>query len=90
MKSHLVELWTSINFTISPFSLGVFLYGGSVTVSQTAVMAQMNLRPAHLVTAPLASSSVKMATVPTLVSSAMDSHTALTAQMRMPPSAVWQ
>lgn len=71
-------------------TVGVFLYGGSVTASQIVVMAQMNLRPARPVIAPLASSSVKMATVPTPASSATETQTAPTAQTRMRHSAVWK
>lgn len=66
----------------------MFLYGGSVMANQIAVMAQMNLRPAHPVIAPLASSSVRTATVPILVSSVMATLTALMVQMRMLLSAV--
>lgn len=51
--------------------------------NQTVVMAQTNLRPAHLVIVPLASSSVRTAIAPTLASSVMGTQTALTAQMRM-------
>lgn len=68
--------------------LGAFRYGGSVMVSRTVVMARMNLRPAHLATVQLACSSVKMATAPTLASSATATKTALMAQMRMLLSAV--
>lgn len=69
-------------------SLDVFLYGGSVMANQTAEMARMSLRPAHLATAPLESSSVKMATAHTPVSSVMAIQTALTVQTRMLLSAV--
>lgn len=69
-------------------SLGVFLYGGSVTASQIVVMAQMNLRPARPVVVPLASSSVKIATVPTPASSVTATRTALTVQTRMRLSVV--
>lgn len=84
------RLLTSFWFIENSFllSLGVFLYGGSVTASQIAVMAQMNLRPARPVIAPLVSSSVKMATVPTPASSVMATRTALTVQTRMRLSAV--
>ncbi len=82
----LISFWFIDNSFL--LSLGVFLYGGSVTASQIAVMVQTNLRPAHLVTAPLASSSVKMVTAPTPASSAMATQIALMVQTRMRLSAV--
>lgn len=59
-----------------------------MTANQIVGMAQMNLRHVHHVTAPLDSSSVKTATVPTPASSAMATQTALTIPMRMRLSAV--
>lgn len=81
---------SNLNCLCCSYLIGVFLYGGSVTASQIVVMAQMNLRPARLVIAPLASSSVRTATVPILVSSVMATLTVLMVPMRMLLSVVRQ
>lgn len=76
---------TCLYFLLSP---GVFLFGGSAMASQIVATAQMNLRHVRLVIAPLASSSVRMATVPTPASSATATRTAPTAPTRTLLSAV--
>lgn len=79
---------TKLTYLCFLFSSGVFPYGGSVTASQIAAMAQMNLRPALPVFAPLAHSSVGTETALTPASSVTLTLTALTVQTRMRLSAV--
>lgn len=66
----------------------VYPFGGSVMVSLTVVMAQMNLRLVLLDTVPSVSSSVRTGTAPIQASSATVTRTVPTTQTRTLPSAV--